>query len=329
MISRRRALIAFAFAAVGGPLCSIAQQPTKPRRIGALWFNSRPVVEELLKAFEEGMREHGWINGKNLAIEHRFAEGKVERLSALAAELEKLGVELIATGLNPSIRAALDATARVPIVAALGANMVEAGFAASLARPGGRVTGLTFVLGTEVYGKRLQILQQAVPKVSRIAMLWDSSYESSPGFKPEIERTASALKLHLVWITISANDDADAVVARALSERADSLFSVGGQVIWGHRKRLTELAAMRRLPAIYDSVAYVEVGGLLAYAPSTTGGWRECARYVDKSLKGAKPGELPIERPSKFETLVNLTAAKQLGIKLSPAFLQFADRVIQ
>jgi putative ABC transport system substrate-binding protein len=169
-------------------------------------------------------------------------------------------------------------------------------------------------------------LKEAEPKVSRVAALWDPA--AAAGIKAEIERPAAALKLNLVWIVVDANDDADGLVARALAERADALFIVGGAKIYGLRRRLVELAAMRRLPAVYDASAYVEAGGLLSHAPSIAVVFRECARYVDKILKGAKPGDLPIERPAKFETAVNLKAAKALGVTIPQSVLLRAERVI-
>lgn len=324
----RRRFAAMIASALAAPLLC-AQVPERIRRIGFLQILARKELEDLIQAFEGGLRDHGWVNGKNLAIEFRFAEGKIDRLPALALELEKLGVEIIVTGTNPGTRAVLDATARVPIVTPIGTNVVEAGFAASLAKPGGRVTGLVFVLGVELYGKRLEILKEAVPKASRVAILWDPSFENSSDFKPTLERAATALKLSLVWIVVAANEDADGFVARAIRERADSLFVVGGAKTYGLRLQIVQLAAKHRMPAMYDSSAFTDAGGLLSHAPSLAAAFRECTRFVDKILKGASPGDLAIERPVKFETVVNLKAAKALGLTIPQSVLVRADRVIE
>ncbi len=325
---RRRKFVAMVGGVLAAPLLH-AQAPEKIRRIGYLQLLSRQQLEALTNALEAGLRDRGWVNGKNLAIEARYADGKVDRIPALARELEQLGVELIVTGTNPGTQAALNATARVPIVAALGTNMVDAGFASSLARPGGRVSGLLWVLGIELYGKRLEILKEAVPKASRVAMLWDTTFENSANFKPEMERAAAALKLNLLWVVVAESDDADSLVAQAVRERADSMFVVGGAKLYGFGNRLIELAAARRLPAIFDNPLYVDAGGLLSHSPSLIGNFREIAKYVDRILRGATPGELPIERPAKFETIVNLKTAKTLGITIPQAVLLRADRVIE
>jgi putative ABC transport system substrate-binding protein len=325
---RRRQFVGLIGGALAAPR-AFAQALGKVRRIGSVQILSRKQLEDLMSAFEAGLRDHGWVNGKNLVIEYRYADGKVDQVPALARELEQSGVELIMTGTNPGTRAALDATSRVPIVAALGSNLVETGFAASLARPGGRVTGLLWILGVELYGKRLEILKEAVPKASRVAILWDPAFENSADFRPAMERLEAVLKLNPVWVVVAPSDDADSLVARAVRERADSMFIVGGAKLYGLRTRLIELAALRRLPTIYDNPQYVDAGGLLSHSPSLTGAFRESAKYVDKILKGAMPGDLPIERPSKFETVVNLKTARELGLTISQSVLLRADRVIE
>jgi len=324
----RRRFVAFVGSALAAPLLR-AQAPEKIRRIGILLIAPRGQVEDLVKAFEVGLRDLGWVNGRNLAIEIRFADGRYDQIAVLARELEQLDVELIVTGVNTGTSGAFRATTRVPIVAALGTDLIDAGFAASLARPGGRVTGVLWVVGSELYAKRLQILKEAVPKVSRVAVLWDPTFENSSHFRPEMERAATALKLNLVWIVVTPNSDADRVVARAIREQADSLFEVGG--VWSYvlKDRLVELAAIHRLPAVYGVPAYADSGGLLSHSPSLTGNFRESARYVDRILKGAKAGDLPIERPSKFEMVVNLKTAKVLGLTIPQSVLLRADRVIE
>src|SRR5438445_3782262 len=265
----RRRFVAL-IGALAAPLVR-GQGSPKVRRIGFLQILARKDLEDFVRAFEDGLRDHGWVNGRNLESEYRFADGKLERIPELARELEQRGVEVLVTGTNPGALSARDATTRVPIVAAIGTNMVDVGLAVSLARPGGRVTGLAYVLGVELYGKRLEILKEAVPRASRIAVLWDPRFENSAEFKPSTERAASALKQTLVWVVVSESDEADSLVAQALREQADALCVVGGAKTYGMRVRLVELAARHRLPAIYDVPAFADAGGLLTHSPSLTG----------------------------------------------------------
>lgn len=319
------ALLALGVAAK--PFGAAAQAPGKIRRIGLLSINPRNNIEHLVHAFEDGLRDHGYVNGKNTIIEYRFAGGKLERLPALARELAQRNVEVIVTATNPGTLAARDATVGIPVVTAVGSNVIGSGLAASLARPGGRITGLTFDVGAELWGKRLELLKEAVPKVSRVAVLWDPLFTGSPETRREIERAALALRVSLAWIDVS--DDLDGVIAAALRERADALLPAGGARLFLLRARLAELASKHRLPAVYTATEHSDAGGLMSYAPSLVGAFRDAARFVDKILKGAKPGDLPFEQPTKFELVINLKTAKALGLTIPQSLLLRADRVIE
>jgi len=325
--TRRRQFLVGVGTLLAAPLVW-AQAPERTRRIGVILTLARKGLEDFIQAFESGMRDHGWINGKNLAIEYRFAEGKLERMPALAAELQKLGVELIVTGTNPGTVAARDATSGLPIVAAIATDVISKGLAVSLARPGGRITGITWDVGADVYAKRLQLLKEAAPGASRVAILFDPIYEGSPDVvRGGIERAADVLGVSLVWPEVS--DDVDAMFAAILRDRANAVYLVGGARTFGLRARLAESALKHRLPMICHASQQVDAGGLMSFSPSALNSYRDAARYVDKILKGAKPGELPIEQPTRFELAVNLKTAKSLGITVPPSILLRADRVIE
>lgn len=325
--TRRRQFLIGAGALLAAPLLW-AQAPERMRRIGLIAILARKELEDMVQAFESGMREHGWVNGKNLAIEYRFAEGKRDRIPALARELQKLDVELIVTSTNPVTVAARDATVGLPIVAAIATDVISARFAASLARPGGRITGVTWDVGADVYAKRLELLKEAVPSVSRVAILFDPVYEGSPdAVKGGIERAAAVLRVSLVWPEVS--DDVDAMFTAALRDRANAVYTVGGARLYGLRARLAEWASRHRLPMICQASQMVDAGGLMSFGPSAISSYRDAARYADKILKGAKPGDLPIEQPTRFELAINLKTAKALGITVPQSILLRADRLIE
>ena len=325
--TRRRQFLVAAGTLLAAPLLR-AQAPERKRKIGLILTLVRKEVEDFVQAFESGMREHGWVNGKNLAIEYRFAEGKLERIPALAAELQKLGVELIVTGTNPLTVGARDATSGIPIVAAIATDVISKGLAVSLARPGGRITGITWDVGADVYAKRLELLKEAVPNISRVAILFDPIYEGSPdAVRGGIERAAGVLRISLVWPEVS--DDVDAMFAAILRDRANAVYLVGGARTFGLRARLAESALKHRLPMIGHASQQVDAGGLMSYSPSGLSSFRDAARYVDKILKGAKPGDLPIEQPTRFELVINLKTAKALGITVPRSILLRGDRLIE
>jgi len=305
-----------------------AQQPTKIPRIGFLsptFPSTNPARRE---AFRQGLRELGYVEGKNIVIEWRSAEGKADRLSALAAELVRLKVDVIVTAGPGSTRAAKEATPTIPIVMGLDNDPVGNGFVASLARPGGNITGLA-TLAPEIGGKRLELLKEIVPKLSRVAVLGTSTSPGSAQQLKEVERAAGALGVKLQYLDVLDPKDIETAFRAASKGRAQAVLSLGGPPLYSHRTRVAELAAKNRLPAIYGTAEFAEDGGLMSYGVSVTDLDRRAATYVDKILKGAKPADLPVEQPKKFEFIINLKAAKKIGLTIPPNVLARADRVIR
>ena len=301
-----------------------AQQPTKIPRIGYLSPTSPSVSPARIEAFRQELRELGYVEGKNIVIEYRYAEGKFDRLLALAAELVRLKVDLIVTTGPTVTRAAKEATTTVPIVMATDTDPVGNGFVASLARPGGNITGLS-ALAPELSGKQLELLKEIVPRVSRVT-LWDFN---QPGQRTNV-KNKPAFGVKLQYLEVRGLKGIETAFRAASKERAEAvLYLVAGLVDAGHQTEITEFAVKSRLPAIYRSRQYVEAGGLVSYGVSVADLDRRAATYVDKILKGAKPAELPVEQPIKFEFIINLKAAKQIGLTIPPNVLARADRVIR
>ena len=265
----------------------------------------------------------GYVDGKNIAIEYRYTEGELDRLPDLAAELVRLNVDVIVTGAISSVRAAKNATATIPIVFVVG-DAVDSGLVSSLARPGGNATGLTF-LAPELDGKRLELLKEAFPKVTRVAFLWRVPTTRGDLLK-EAEAVAKTLGLRLQSVGVRGPDDFESAFKTAKSGGAEALIVIANPLANTHRVRIVDLAAKNRLPAIYPSTVFVEAGGLMSYAPDIVDNWRRAAIYVDKILKGAKPADLPVEQPKKFEFVINLKAAKQIGVTIPPNVLARADK---
>ncbi len=283
------------------------------------------------EAFRQGLRDLGYVEGRNLVIEYRFAEGKSERLPALAAELVALKVDVIVAVTTPEALAAKKATRTLPIVFVAAADPVTSGLVSSLARPGGNVTGLSSFF-PELVGKRLELLTQAVPGVSRVAVLWH------PGFLPErtekdmlkgAEVTAQALGVRLQFLEARGPADFDRAFSEMTRARAGALTVLGTTMLFNERRRLVDLATKSRLPAVYPWREGVDAGGLMAYGPNIPDLFRRAATYVDKILKGAKPSDLPVEQPTKFELVINLKTAKALGLTIAPSLLGRADEVLQ
>jgi putative tryptophan/tyrosine transport system substrate-binding protein len=319
----------FALAIFVAPLATEAQQQGKVFRVGAL-TPAFPISEPYppLEAFRQGLRDLGYVEGQNLVIEYRYAEG-FERLPELAAELVRLQVEVIVASGVPAIRAAQHTTRTIPIVMAGTADPVAAGVVASLARPGGNTTGLSF-LSAELPGKRLELLKEAVPQSTRVAVLAKAAgpYESVRWLN--LTGAARALGLHLHVVELHSAEELDSAFAAMTRAGADALIVVADQALMdGLRGRIVDLAATSRLPAMYDWKMYVDAGGLMSYGPSLSDIFRRAATYVDKILKGAKPADLPVEQPTKFELVINLKAAQALGLTLPPTLLVLADEVIQ
>ena len=282
-----------------------------------------------VEAFRQGLGELGYVEGKNIVIEWRYAEGKFDRLPAFAAELVRLKVDVIVTGGGPATRAAKEATVTIPIVMTNEGDPIGTGFVASLARPGGNITGLS-TLRPEISGKQLELLKEIVPKLSRVAVFGTSTQPGKAQALKEIELAAGALKVKLQYLDILSPKDFETTFRAAVKGRADAvLMMVAGPVLNPHRTQVIELAVKSRLPAIYSIREQVEAGRLMTYGASITDLDRRAATYVDKILKGAKPADLPVEQPTKFEFIINLKAAKQIGLTIPPEVLMRADKVIK
>jgi len=306
------------------PLAVEAQQAAKVPRIGILRSGSPP--DPFVEALRQGLRELGYAEGRNITLEYRWAEGRDERLAGLAAELVRLKVDVIVAGGTGAL-AAKRATTTIPIVMPAIADPVGLGLVASLARPGGNVTGLTGQ-GDELPGKWMQLLKEAFPRVSRVAVLWDSA--TSAELVRASEAAARSLDIRLQTLTVGRPDDFADAFAEAQKNRTEAMIVLGSSLFYAHRARLVELAAKHRLPTMYDQKDFV-VGsdGLMSYGANFHDLFRRGALYVDKILKGAKPGDLPIEQPTKFELVINLKTAKALGLTIPPSVLGRADEVIQ
>jgi putative ABC transport system substrate-binding protein len=269
------------------------------------------------------------VEGKNIVIEYRYGEGKLDRIPSLAAELVHLNVDVIVTGGPTDTRAAKQATATVPIVMAQDSDPVGSGFIASLARPGGNITGLS-TLSPEISGKQLELLKEVVPRLSRVAVLGNSTEPGNAQALREMEPASRAFGMQLQYLDVQGPKDIETAFSALLKkELAGAFIVLRNPVTSTHRKRIVDLAANSRLPAIYPWPVFVEDGGLMAYGPSIFDSYRWAATYVDKILKGAKPAELPVEQPTKFELVINLNAARQIGLTIPPNVLARADRVIR
>ena len=306
-----------------------AQQPTKIPRIGVLAAATPATAAHLIEAFKQGLHEHGYVEGQNVALEVRFGDGKAEQFPILAAELVRLKVDVILALTNPVIDAVRQATQTIPIVMPAASDPVGAGFVASLARPSGNITGLTGY-SPELNGKRLELLKEAFPKLSRVALLLSPNFPGSTLDLKETQSAARSLGLRIQPLEVRDASDIDRAFKAMIKERADALTMFPGHpALFVNRKKIVELAANHRLPAMYSLHEFVDDGGLMFYGPDLLVGYRRAADYVDKILKGAKPAELPIEQPMKFELIINLKAAKQIGLTIPPNVLVRADKVIK
>jgi putative ABC transport system substrate-binding protein len=305
-----------------------AQQPKKIPRIGFLATVSPYTISARVEAFRHGLREFGYVEGKNIVIEYRYAEGNLDRLPALAAELVRLKVDVIVTAAPPPTRAAKEATATIPIVMGFDDDPVGSGFVASLAQPGGNVTGLS-TLSPEISGKQLELLKEILPKLSRLAVLGTSTRPGNEQSLRETELAARAFGVNLQSLDVRIVQDIEIAFRAASNARAEAVLVLGGPVFNSQRKQVVDLAARNRLPAIYARPEFVEDGGLMNYGVSINDLLNRAATYVVKILKGAKPADLPVEQPTKFELIINLKAAKQIGLTIPPNVLARANRVIK
>src|SRR5712692_6644917 len=305
-----------------------AQQPAKVSRIGVLVAPTRSFFSTRIEAFRQGLREFGYVEGKNVMIEYRYAEGKLDLLPALASELVQLKVDVIVTASAPGVQAAKNATSTIPIVFASIGDPVASGFVASLARPGGNVTGLS-ILAPELSGKRLELLKEAFPKVTRVMILWNLTSTSDSLSFTEMQAVAKALGVQLQSMEVRGANDFESGFQRAKKEGVQALVTIPTPVINANLKQVLEFATKNRLPAMYAGPEFVEAGGLMSYAPNYADQFRRAAVFVDKILKGAKPADLPVEQPIKFEFIINLKAAKQIGLTIPHEVLARADKVIK
>ena len=329
MTTRRKLLFALIAGPLSAPLASFAQQPAKIARIGFLHAASPQGGEPRLQAFRDGLRELGYVEGKNLQLEVRWGEGRLERMQALAAELVQTKVDVIVAASSPSVIAARQATGTIPIVMPFSSDPVGDGLVASLARPGGNITGLS-IMAPELGEKRIQLLKEMFPKVSReMDVLWNPAYVGMRARFEQAKVAAPAVGLTVRSLEVRDSRELDAAFEAILREHPDALLLLVDPFTRSQRSRIVEFVTEQRLPTIYESSEFVESGGLISYGPNMPNQFRRAAIYVDKILRGAKPADLPIEQPTTFELAINMKAAKALGIKIPDSILLRADKVIQ
>jgi putative ABC transport system substrate-binding protein len=320
--------ILLVIAVMGVGAMAQAQQPTKIPRIGFLSATSLSTISARIEALRQGLRELGYVEGKNIVIELRSAEGKLDRVPALAAEVVRLKVDVIVTGGGTDTRAAKEATNTIPIVMAQDSDPVGSGFVASLARPGGNITGLS-TLVPEVSGKRLELLKEIIPKLSRVAVLGISTRPGNAQSLKEVELAAGTFKVQVQYLDVLDVKEIETAFRAATKGRAEAVLVLQSPFFNSQRKQIVDLAIKSRLPVIYPQTDYTESGGLMYYGANTPDLFRRAATYVDKILKGAKPADLPVEQPKTFELIINLKAAKQIGLTIPPNVLVRADKVIK
>ena len=305
-----------------------AQQSKKVARIGLLSPFSPPDAALWHQAFREGLHDLGWIEGKNISIEYRYAEGRADRLPDLAADLVRVKVDIIVASVTPDALAAKNATKTIPIVMVAAGDPVASGLVDSLARPGGNITGLTNI-SPDLAGKRLELLKETVPKLSRVAVFWNSQGPSSTLAWKESQIPAPALGIQLRSLEVQNFSDLDKAFEETTKVRAGALIITPDPVFVTNLQRIADFAAKNRLPSIFHLREFVEFGGLMTYGPDRPDAFRRAATYVDKILKGAKPAELPVEQPTKFELVINLKTAKQIGVTIPQTVLYRADKIIK
>jgi putative ABC transport system substrate-binding protein len=328
-MNRRELITLLGGAAVARPLAARAQQIGKIRRIGYLGSSSLSLERHLVDAFRQKLRELGHLEGENIAIEYRWAEGRDDQLPGLAAELARLQPDVIVTTGTPGTLAAKTATSTIPIVFASSGNPVSGGLVAGYARPGGNVTGFT-VLGPELEGKRLQILREVVPGLSRIAVLWNPANPAVIDFYQQTQAAAAALGLVLQPVVeVRRVDDLKSALSTIADAQAHAMIVLADRLLLAARIPIVNFAATSRLPAIYPYRGYVDAGGLMSYAASDIDQFHRTAVYVDRILKGEKPADLPVQEPVRFELVINLKTAKPLGLDVPPTLLALADEVIE
>ena len=322
-------IVTLTLATLAAPLTAGAQQPAKVPRIGVLHASTPAATSDRFEAFKQGLREHGYVEGQSIILERRFGEARVERISEVAAELVRIKVDVIVVATDVGIAAVKQQTQTIPIVMANSTDPVGTGFVASLARPGGNVTGLT-TISPEISGKRLELLRDVVPRLSRVAIIWNPDVRGAVLDYKETEGAARSLRLQLQSVEVSRADDLNRAFSAVTNGRAQALIvPTPNPFALANLGQIVSFAQKNRLPSMYGTRDFADAGGLMAYGPNAAALWRRAATYVDKILKGAKPGELPIEQPTKFELVINLKAAKALGLTIPQSLLRRADHVIQ
>jgi putative ABC transport system substrate-binding protein len=319
---------------LAAPPTAEAQPAEKVYRVGYVSIGSAPGTPgsytRPLEGFRQQLRELGWVEGRNIAIEYRWADGRVDRLAGLADELVRLKVDLITAAPTPAALAAKKATSTIPIVGLSLTEPVAVGLVASLARPGGNVTGVSYAFGTDIFGKQLELLRDVVPKVRRVAAIGDpGSSPAHPHMLDAVKTAGRSLGLELQLVDVRASSEFDGAFAAMVKERAGALLVMGSPLFFLHRARLAELAMKHRLPSMSTQEQWVDAGGLMSYGPNFVDVYRRGAVYVDRILKGAKPGELPIEQPTSLALVLNLKTAKRLGLAIPPGVRERADQVIE
>ena len=328
-LGSRRAFLATISLSLLAPLAVEAQQAGRVYRIAFLGTSSPALESELTNAFRQGLRDLGYVEGQNLVIEYRWAEGHYERYAALVAEIARLKVDVIVTEGTPAALAAKEGAGAIPVVMAVIGDPIALGVVSSLAHPGGNVTGLSS-MSLEVDGKRLELLKELVPGVSRVGVLWNPANLNNTTRINAVRAAAKALRLTLEPLVDAADSERlEKAFGAIVAARCEALVNLSDRVVVANRARIVKFAAQRRIPALYANREFVEAGGLASYAADYPAIFRRAATYVDKILKGAKPGDLPIEQPTKFELVINLKTAKALGLTIPQPLLQRADELIQ
>ena len=327
---RREFLTLFGGTVATWPLAARAQQPAgRVYRVGFLSISFRERTLRFIEAFEQGLRSLGYRVGENVVIEYRFANGEMERLPALATDLVRLGVDIIVTGFNPITEATMKATTTIPIVMATAIDPIRAGLVASLARPGGNVTGTVTDAGGEILGKRFELLKEALPNLSRVGILFNPDVAATQSRQAAIRETAKALGLTTIPVEARGLDALEPAFAMMVRERAQAFVMQGDSVLFNYRGQIAEMALRNRMPAASLQKEYAEAGFLLTYGADIPDLYRRSAAFVDKIFKGAKPADLPVELPTKLELVINLKTAKTLGIIVPPTILARADEVFE
>jgi putative ABC transport system substrate-binding protein len=320
--------VVLALGLVLAPLAAEAQQAEKTPRIGILVGGSASSDSGRIEAFRQGLRELGYVEGKTIGLEFRFADGNPDRLNELAATLVRLKVDVIVAAGPNATRSAKEATTTIPIVMAQVNDPVGARFVASLARPGGTITGLA-TMTPELIGKQLELLRQVVPRLARVAVLENPTQPGREEMLREMERAAASLRVQLQYLDVVSRTDIETSLRTARKQRADAMLVLSSPVLFSQRKQIANLAIQNRLPTISPWPEFVDDGGLITYSANFKDLFRRAATFVDKILKGAKPGDLPVEQPTTFELLINLKTAKALGLTIPPSVLGRADHVIE